>query len=309
MAGLMVGGVGGWLGVRLFGGGGGGGAVLSVNSGPGVTVAPNVGNVVVSGALATLAAIGEEPATIGVSGAVPVDDGTGVDVRRQLTQDDILPAFSITSFARAGTFPSVLEIGDTLVNPRFAASYSAALVAPLNLINDAGPNTDPVALVAENSFGYNNFNASGLPARSFSKSTVNGTVLWTLSATKSPSGPTRTATILNTWEPLVFFGIATPAAFTAAFIHALPSSRLQPSFASNTYVIAGGIAGQHGYVAWPSSFGDPSSFTDVNTGFGAPGTKVAAAVPVTNGFGVTVNYDLWQTDSDIIIGITWKANP
>lgn len=278
------------------GGGGGGGAVDSVTGTAPVLASPTTGDVIVTVSEVDETIAGVVPLLANVDGAVPVDSGGGAGlVHRRLTQDDIDAAFSITSFARAGTFPDPLELGDSLVNPRFTATYNAALTTPLNLINTQGPNTDPITQPgAEASFGYNDFNTSGLPARTFTR-TTQGAISWTLSAKKNPGGPTRTAVISNSWLPRVYRGIVVPGANTEAFIEALGISALQSS-RNGTYAFAAGTGVEKIHFGWPTTFSGTPLFKDGN-GFVFPMTLIATGISVTNSFGAVVNYDLWRSDN------------
>lgn len=264
--------------------------------------------------LATPSALGAIPQLADVDGAVPVDQGGGAgQVNRRLTFDDIDPAFAITSFARSGFSANPKELGDTIVDPAFTATYGATITNPLTITESQGPNVDAILLAAAAAFGYANGGGSGLPARTFVRTGINQTVSWTLSAKKDPAGPIAQWILSQQWQPRVFFGIATPAAFTEAFIEALPgASRLQSSFASSpTYLIGAGVAGQYGFLAWPTAFGNPTLFKDNTTGFVLPMTKVATAVAVTNAFAVLVGggYDVWQTDSQVLSAVTILVVP
>jgi hypothetical protein len=226
----------------------------------------------------------------GSDGAVLRENEPAATVTFQrLTFDDIDPAFAITSFGGQAT---VQELGQTLTDPAFTASYNASLSA---LTIDDGAGALSINLASEASFAYDG-GASGLPVRSYVKTAINAGVSWSLSATKL-AGPTKTATTSTTWEARAYFGTASiPGLFNQAFITGLPSSGLQPSFA-NTYAFGAPSGTQYGFLAWPTAFGTPSSFVDPATGFNFPMTRVATSVVVTNGFGVTVSggYDVWQT--------------
>jgi len=285
-------------------GGGGGGAVDQVIDGTNTTVSPptGIGIVSIDADPASNANSGVVPMLTATDGAVPVDTGLGSLVNRRLTQDDIDPAFAITSFARSG-YSSPKELGDSIVDPRYTASYNATLTTPLNLLD--GTNTDPINLAASTSFGYNNFNGSGLPARSYVSSTINGTVTHTLSAKKSPSGPIKTAAIVDQWQPRVFYGITTvPGAYDEAFIEGLVSSRLQ-SGRGGVYVFAAGTPTTKIYICYPTAFGSPASIKDQN-GFDFPMTAVATGVAVTNAFAVLVagGYTVLESDNFITAAFT-----
>lgn len=221
------------------------------------------------------------PALAGVNGAVLFEqEPGGTLVFQQLTQDNILPGFAITSFSPG--FGTLLEVGQNLVNPSFTASYNNL---PVSAQIADGINA---ALVLTTPF------TAGTEPHTYTQSTNNATVTFTLTAV---GGSTKTANVGTAWQPLVYFGIQTPGTLNAAFITTLPSDQLQPSFA-NTYAIGAGGNTKRAYLAYPASYGTPSSFKDANTGFAVP-MSVVATVSVTNTQTnpVTQNYTLYASDN------------
>lgn len=228
------------------------------------------------------------PPLANVDGAVLRETEPGATVAFQrLTLDDIDPAFTITSFA-GPTFAR--EVGSTLTYPSFTAAYNAALSA---LTVDDGAGALPIALAAENAFAYDG-GASGLPARSYTQTTLNAVVSWTLHATKL-AGPTKSAAVSTQWQPRAYYDVATdPGTYNAAFITGLASSFLDSSLATTlTWGSGGGT--QFGFYAFPHGYGAPSSVVDVATNLNFPVTLVASSVSVTNAFGVVITYDLYRS--------------
>lgn len=224
--------------------------------------------------------------TLYPDGAVPVVR-TGVWVYdTRLTQDDIDPGFAIMGFA-AG-FATTNEIGTTIANPAFTASYNAAL-ASAHILD--GTHTDAIALPAT-SFAYG---AGGIPGRSYTQSTPNATQGFTLSVVPL-SGPTKTAGITAVWRAKTFYGAQTPASIDAAFIASLPTNGLASGFAG-TYAIGTLGNTKKAYLSFPTSYGTPTIFKNAGTGFAVPFSKVGSAIAVTNGLGATVNYDVWASDN------------
>lgn len=208
-----------------------------------------------------------------VASAALVGSNSTTAAWRQLTQDDILPGFSISSFAGAGSYTSVKELGDTIVNPGFTASYSSlpvsanitdAINAPLVLITPFTSGTEPFT---------------------YSKNTPNATVVWTLHATSSA---VRTASVTTTWEARIYYGIQTPGTINAAFVTGLPSSQLQ-TVATGTFAIGAGSNTKKAYLFFDAAFSTPTIFKDNGTGFSVP-TTCALSVSVTNAYGVVRTY-------------------
>lgn len=221
-----------------------------------------------------------DPATFN-DGCVPVVRSGAWVYDTRLTQDDIDAGFSISSFAGAGTYAATKEVGDSIINPSFTASYSALPASAT--INDGDG-----ALALSSPFTA--FAYSGGNAKTYTKTVVAAFVTWLLSAIQSV---TDTASVTATWLPRVFYGVAVPGTLNEAFIEALASSALGSGFARTiVYPDAGGT--KKLYYAFPASFGTPSTFT--SGGFSVPFSLVAT-VTVTNSFGVALSYSLWASDN------------
>src|SRR5579872_755447 len=95
------------------------------------------------------------------------------------TLDQIPSGYSITSFAGPS---SPVEVGASIVNPSFTATYVRP--AASSTIND-GSGAVAITLPAT-SFAYN---AGGLPAETYTSSTINHVQTWTLTAYENPSYP------------------------------------------------------------------------------------------------------------------------
>ena len=115
---------------------------------------------------------------------------------RQLTQDDILPGFSITSFVCGAC--TTIEIGATVTNPSFTASYSA-LPASANITNTMGINS-PFALTTP----FTSATVTG----AFTQTTQT-TATFTLTAIGTS---TKTLSRTVTWNPRSFGGVGAASA-------------------------------------------------------------------------------------------------
>ena len=135
--------------------------------------------------------------TVPVNSAVPVWDSSIYDIR-QLTQDDILPGFSITGFSGG----SVVECGTTVTNPAFTANYSS-LPASANITNTDNIDS-PLALTTPFT--------SGSVIGNFTHSGVNASVTFTLTAVK---GVTKTTSTAISYQPRSFGGVGTAGATSA----------------------------------------------------------------------------------------------
>lgn len=189
-----------------------------------------------------------------------------------LTQDDILPGFSITSFDKTGGV-SILEVGATVTNPAFTASYGGH---------------NPTSAVLTRSTGGSPLNVSGTPTSFTDTGTfqllVIGNVVWTLTA------DSKTANVTQTWGQKIYFGASASAGpYNSAFITGLSTNILKQSRGGG-YAYSYG-AGNYGFFCLPSGMGTPSFSIG---GFGQTLDLVASGVSVTNGFSVSINYDVYR---------------
>lgn len=205
----------------------------------------------------------------------------------RLTQDMILPAFAISSFAGPS---SPVEVGAQISNPAFTATYDRPAAA-VTLDDGSGPIS--LTVPPYTSFQYG---TPPLPAQNYQRNTVNGTFVWTLAGNETGS-PTASRTLTVQWQARAYFGISTvPGAYNSAFITGLSNSGLQQNLVRQiSYLAPGGT--EKLYYVFPTSFGAPVSFRDDATGFAVPFTKVASAVNVTNANSVVIAYDVWESDN------------
>jgi hypothetical protein len=210
-----------------------------------------------------------------------VDTGAGWE-ERKLTLDDILPAWSISSFA-VGT--TVLEVGQTYTNPTFTAAYSATPVSA----SIAGSLGGSVNLTTPFTSGT----ITGSYCVSGPTSLPYGQITWTLTANGPPS---HTAPTYSTWYWLGYWGSADSGVYNAAYCTGLGSSTYEIAYAQTQAFTPAST--NYLCFCWPTAFGTPSGFKDANTGFAVPTTKLGSAVSVTNSHGASANYDIWCSDNN-----------
>lgn len=255
----------------------GGGAVDSVFGRDGVVVADpgdydagqvdndsSVAGFTVKDALnALLAALGLNVSGAPAFGFVPTWNGT-----QAVWQPS--GGLSVLSFA---INTALYECGQTVVNPAFTASY----------------NVTPTSAVLTNNLNGESKNVVGTPTAfassvSYTRSTPNQQVTWTL--TTSNGNRTTTAT----WGQKNFWGISTTPANTEAFIESLAGSALATTRAAGFTVNATGA--NKIYYACPTRYGTP---TFTVGGFAGGFILRAGAIAVTNAQGFTENYDLYES--------------
>lgn len=225
-------------------------------------------------AVVTSAANGLAPLTNAVASQTLVDDGTGDPSWRQLSLDDLTPAFN-ASLSGGGT----LEVGQSVINPAFTASYTGGPATSATITdNDGNP-----ALTLSTPF------TAGTMPNTYVKTANNGSVSFTLSANKGVVNDTSQASYA--WRPRCFYGVSSNASGNdEAFIEALASSQLQSSRSASLSVNAG--SGEYIYYAFPASYG-AATFTV--GGFEGGFDLVSATISVTNAYGVTQDYRLYRS--------------
>ena len=184
-------------------------------------------------------------------------------------------AFTISSF---DLFPSisVLEVGDSLINPSFAASYSITPDTASIVDNQGTPPLD--VSLTPTAFTY---------VQTYLKTAPGTSVLFTISAVHGVEPDSKTKTL--TWLPRLFYGVGVDGLSTESDIEGLAGQVLRGVGAYAFDTDAG--AGEHTYFAFPDSFGTPTFMVDGWEG----GFDLVGVVLVTNAFGVAQDYQLWKT--------------
>lgn len=211
---------------------------------------------------------------------------------RQLTLDDILPGFTINSFVGGST----VEIGATVNNPTFSASYSSTPMSA-NITNSALINS-PFYLPSPYTGGVPNGTISG----AFTEGTQ-ASITFTLTAV-GPQFSNKQATQSITFLPRSFGGVGTAGATSAT--------------ASGTNAVLNGSAGTLASLGLFSTdvgqtFGpfSPSgqaiyllltggSHTFTSNGFPFPFT--VAPLSFTNQFGSVVSMYLYTSSTTLLTG-------
>jgi len=260
------------------GGGGGGITQLTkdVTAGPGVGSVPATVRQIQDVAVAT---------TTPAQSAVMVFDTSfgGYDVR-QLTQDDILPGFSITSFSGGST----VETGAVVTNPTFTASYSEE--PDTARINNTAGIDSPLILTPPFT--------SGTVTGAFSLSAP-GSIVFTLTAVLGAI--TKTATSPINVEDRGFGGVGTAGATSAtasgnnAVLNGgagtLSDSFLAANFVGTSFGLFSPVS-QVIYILLPAG---AHTFKDQD-GFGFPMTAIAT-FGFVNQQGATVSMTLWASNT------------
>ncbi len=183
-----------------------------------------------------------------------------------------------------GLFATPLEIGANLISPTFTASYSPVATETFAELSDDDGNP------TQNIRGFPN--PVTMPF-TYTRTTIGGTVTWTLTA--NDGGPNDTDQVTATWLPAVYRGVDASAALsTEADIEGLATKALA-SDKTGTFIFS--PVTQYIYIAFPQAYNPTSPFDFVVNGF--PGGFILQA----SGVNVTANtpgapallYDLWRS--------------
>jgi len=222
------------------------------------------------------------------SGELIIGSNSG-NVVRQLTLDDIAPAFGITGFSLAGTnYSSVVEVGVVISSITATASYTST------------PASGNITDTQSGSWTLVTPFTSGSRSGTITNTANNSMWLAELSVT---AATTKTAIVNVYWQPKIYHGVSATGTYNSAFITGLASSNLQSSKAISFTDTMG--SGQYDFYALPSSYGTPIfQFGALVGGW----SLAASAISVTNAHSVTQNYDLWITNQPDLGSILWSVS-
>jgi hypothetical protein len=182
-----------------------------------------------------------------------------------LTQDQVAPAFTI-SLAGGG----FVEVKHSIVHPAFTATYSTPPTSAV--LTDSVPNSPQNVISTPTSFSS---------THTYVGNTFNSSVTFTLTAGNGIV--TKTANTTLTWVQRTYYGVGPAGQNSAAFITSLGGQFLTNSQPTSFNVTAG--VNQYIYFAPTFSVG----------GFAGGFNLVSNTIAVTNAFGFTENYQLWQS--------------
>lgn len=190
-----------------------------------------------------------------------------------------------------------MEIGETLINPIFNASYTSPPQVtifvdnqgspPMNIFAAPPPSIPPSLFMYPNKLGGYRF--TSYPLIPFS-------VTFTLTSNASGSGP-FTSTYTISWVQRIYYGVAAPGQTSASFIQSLSNNPLSDTKTVQFTAAAG--PGQAIYFAYRAAYGLADFWADGWEG----GFNLVATVPITNVNGFTENYYLYQS-SQTNLGLT-----
>lgn len=175
---------------------------------------------------------------------------------------------------------NLLEVDQTIVTPAFTATYT--------VVPTTAALTDNVGSPSKNVIGSpGSFTSNG----TFQKTSFGQSVVFTISVTVGSSSASKNVSI--TWGQKNYWGVGAAGQTGGLFIVSLATSAVAISRNASASFNASSV--QKIYYATRSAYGTPT-FKDAATGFGFAITK-SGDFSVTNGFGFSENYQLWESDN------------
>lgn len=231
------------------------------------------------------------PPLAGLQYAVLMEDPVGTLVFQQISQEMIVPAFAVASFAKTAPNGSVLTVrwGDTLTGMTCSASYTSGPPTAASIANSFGGSTDvgdinPGSWTINSPFSTGSL--SGSVKRNGSDLGADPTMTATLTATKGASS--KQSTFQVRWTRDVYYGVGVAGLNSEASIEALAGTTLQTG-RSRTITVS--PANQKVYYAYPKAYGTATfTLNGFPAAFGAP-----LELSVTNVNGVTSTYYVYES--------------
>lgn len=196
----------------------------------------------------------------------------------QWTPGNVRQDFVLSPFVPVLSGGGFVEVGQTSTTPSFTASYNYSPVTAS--LSDTDGHTQSV-IISPTIF-HSNFN--------FTKNTFGAVVTFTLTA--NDGFATKTSTVTETWGQKIYWGVGTAGQSGASFIQAL--SGQQTTLTKNTSFTVSPNSTQKIYFAYRTAYGT-ATFT-VN-GFSGGFAATSTTTSVTNAFGFTENYTLYESDN------------
>lgn len=212
----------------------------------------------------------------GVQFGTLIENPAGVPTFQPITSDMIQAAFVVSLSGGSN-----LEVSQTVVNPTFTASYTGGTPASAVLSN----NFDGYTVVGSTPF------LSFPTTHSYQKTSFGQSVIFTLTANNGSINKIGTSTF--TWLQRVYYGVGSAGQSSEAFIEALTGNPITSGRAITFNVSP---SNQKIYYAHRTAYGLAVPTNFVVGGFSGGFTNTAT-VSVTNAFGFTENYYVYESDN------------
>jgi hypothetical protein len=196
----------------------------------------------------------------------------------QLTADQILPSFQITFSGGM-----LVEVGSTVTHPSFTATYTSTPTSAV--LTDSVPNPSQNVISTPTSFSSVN---------NYTQNVYGQAVTFTLTAGNGIA--TRVANTIITWVEKNYYGVGAAGQSSAAFIQGLSGSFLATA-RQTTFISPNAGPSQKIYYAHRTGFGIAAPTNFIVGGFAGGFSATNTSVSVTNGFGVTDTYVIYESDN------------
>lgn len=216
----------------------------------------------------------------GVQYAALIENPLGTGSFQVITADMIQAAFTVS--LSGGTN---LEVGQS-ISPSFTVSYTGGTPVSAVLSN----NFDGYTVTGSSPFTTLN-TSSYSPNNVYTKNAYGQSVVFIVTANNGSTNKTGTATI--NWFQKVFFGVGATGQSSEAFVEALANSPIT-STRSRTFTVS--PSNQKIYYAHRTAYGLLAP-TDFVVGGFAGGFINTATVSITNTYGFTENYYVYESDN------------
>jgi len=231
------------------------------------------------------------PPTSGEQYSVLMEDPAGVLKFGRLSQEMIIPAFAITSWAKTnyGGSSTLCRIGDSFTGITASAGFTSGPPVTANVSMVFSGSTSPSDIKTGIWVGvspFTNWTMSGVLQLFGDDVGANPSVAVTLNATKN--GVTHTSTWSLQWVPDVWWGVGSAGMSTEAAVKALAGTALQATRARSFTVSP---SNQKVYYALPKMLG---SATFTLNGFPAAFNS-PTEIQLTNVNGVTRTYNIYES--------------
>jgi hypothetical protein len=224
----------------------------------------------------------------------------------QLNEDQILPGFSIASFAK--TAPDGVLIyrrADAIPGVNVTASYiTGPAIAPTALVNSFGVDNYTGAFVDPTAWTFIApflMPTAQVPSVSYDGSDLGADPTWTITLNATSGPGSDSAAITVTWTRDIYWGVSALLTLTGAQVVALSDTILSPT--KSRTVTLNPVA-EYFYYAFPTSLGTVT-MVDLATGF-AVGLEAPFLVGITSGIAST--YKVYRTTFALTGAFTFQVN-
>lgn len=201
---------------------------------------------------------------------------------------------AVASFSISGQ-PTILEVGDSVTGGNRTFSWNFT-----NDVNIAANTVKVEDVTAGTVFGqtYANDDNQAIDIGIDITKPTSSTHTWKISANNTKNQTISRNFNVN-WRWRTYYGTSANESLTDTEVQALVSTSLDSNFTGNKTVGGGGYK----YFAYPTAFGQKTTFQDVINGF-AVAMQPPSVISITNSFGISQDYYVHRTTNPIVGSLT-----